>query len=1064
MATFTQNSILGETGTFPTFVTGTKLWNAGQAFAGLTTVQDSDPAVGTITVTAPPEELNVGSSTVTIDGSIALTTRLNGLSAGNLIIRNGGVLNYANTSILTGADQTYGLDWEDFLVIGTPPGYIYQGAFGATGAPVYRLVNGRVNLDVNQTDFTEQFYLLFAGNIAANSTISNVSFWNGETGARSKGGVPGLTTSANYSGLTLGPAGLWTNTADALVHERNIIRFANQGVNGITQTNHLCWMGNLDFRALSGITTTNAPTGTNSGDQPTSGDELRSWTIVTDTQANVWLINPYIGRPTVSGTGLANGRLSFCSYFQLGRAKTLTGTNPVKTGPGSRLHTFTQTDVDSGIYQVPAVVPSGVNAANIPLPLTSRVLGHTGAGINGFLFEQQDFVGSTPGGNSPSLNARTTIAPLADRSYRVYDWLQQPANTEFGVLISLPALTEGATDAQVTAAIAAGYDTFDSGFTTTTPLNYDVDLPVVDSGFTEVSILAAINTSGVKTGYEIAATAKSLAWEEAKTSNAANDKINLLHSYTGTTLLFGPRELYFSAAASGTGYDIADNATTNVSTVFRASEVTTADVLTRITTTGNLLFIDGFGATTATNKIDFRGGDVDFSTGTSGYRNMTVSSLRDIDLNANTYENCTFGSVGGQTAAIIIRNQATITNSTFDDVFSIGTQGNPYSVENVALSGVTYTGTSALEFVSTESRITLDDLLGTGFVITGGATITLRSQNAIQLEVVNTVLPAGLVLHANSNITLVELEVIETITIPSVLSGYYGVTTGAVGSEVVLHDVTRIVAGVTASFPLSSNIHTTGSTVNIYIKYDNDISNQLVYNANRVSHITGAGNLTTVDAEPVTSALVGNVTSSRAGTTYTIVDDVNTPSFGFVTISGASAVRESLEESQGLAAEIANEQKYFEVYFDNRLSADIILWGSNANVQWNRDVFTFQSGNTQVATLAVNGQPGTTADVITPFPQLIGNWSSVSPTSNSSSIFALQRGGVLELNADTGGVAPLSVIANAAQVGIEQSTVSGSVTDIAQVAGWISLGESNVLPVGAAFDATDPGNRYINNI
>ena len=254
MATFTQDAILGDTGNFLGFVTNTRVYNHG---SGTATVNGA-LANQDLTVNGT----SVSPVTVTADGITVLTRNLSGNTDGTIRIRNGGVINYIGGA--GGARQVQGInvnfDWDDFTVVGDLDTYSFHGAFNTSGSPLFNIRNGSFLLNVNQTDPTEQFYLFFAGSISSNSTISNVSFWNGETGVRGKGGVPGLTTTANYSGLTLGPAGLWTNSHPDLIHERNIIRFANQGGSGVTASNTLCWMGNLDFRSLSTITATANPT------------------------------------------------------------------------------------------------------------------------------------------------------------------------------------------------------------------------------------------------------------------------------------------------------------------------------------------------------------------------------------------------------------------------------------------------------------------------------------------------------------------------------------------------------------------------------------------------------------------------------------------------------------------------------------------------------------------------------------------------------------------------------------------------------------------------------------
>ena len=734
MAVFTQDSIIGETGDHAVFLANTKTWNEGGA------------------ALATPDLFVVGTNDVTIDGTTAVVRALGGsnvpglgtntpiVSGGTIIVRNGGTITYGDNAILTNFNAQVDLDFDDFLVNGSLPGYTFHGAFDCVIPPTFNLRNGKFYLDVNQVDFTEQYYLFFAGDINPASVISNVSFWNGQTGIRSKGGVPGLTTVANYSGLVLGPAGLWTNASSNSNHrdERNIIRFANQGVATATRNNNLCWFGNLDFRALSTIQAVNNPTGTSFANPPTSGNERRSWTIVTDTNANVWLINPYIGRPRESTfTTLSNGRLAFASYFGLGNAKVLTGTNPVKTGSGSRNYTFTQADVTEGIYRVPATIPTGISAANIPDALTARLLKDTGAGINGFLFEQQDFVGIIQAGTTRTISHRTRFEEIVAKSYRIYDWLQQPTNTEFGTLVTLTPPPEqsatgvATTDAQIATAIAGGYDTFDSGFTSETLRSYTDDAVIIASGLTEITAntqrALPVGSIVSRNGNEITAHAKVVAWNESEAVNTTNTKVNLAHSVTGTVLDLGSQNLVI-----GTQSTIQPNSNTTTGTTFgiRASDITIGvdsgnnTLIDTISTDGSIILQD-FGVSTATNKASLQAGST--TAGNVTVIHTTDATIRNINMSGGgtflatgeTFDGCDldFGLIQG--------DNTTHSNCTIE-------VGSGYTdIEGDTNTNVTYVGTfNGVIGGSNNVSRTLEQVFGTGFD-TSGATITLLADTGV---------------------------------------------------------------------------------------------------------------------------------------------------------------------------------------------------------------------------------------------------------------------------------------------------------------------------------------------
>ena len=1041
MATFTQDAILGDTGNFLGFVTNTRVYNHGSGTA-------------TVNGALANQDLTVNGTagtpvSVTADGITVLTRNLLGNINGTIRVRNGGSINLisgAGVNIREGAIDV-NLDWDDFTVVGDLDAYSFHGAFNTPGSPLFNIRNGSFLLNVNQVDFTEQYYLFFAGSISSASTISNVSFWNGEMGVRGKGGVPGLTTTANYSGLTLGPAGLWTNSAPALIHERNIIRFANQGAAGVTASNTLCWMGNLDFRALSGITTTNAPTS-----PVTSGDELRSWVIVADSNAHAWLVNPYVGRPTLSGTGLGNGRLAFTGYFGTGgRIRTFSATNPVKNGAGARTYALDQFTVNDGVYIVPATIPSGINVTQ-PAALGARTIKDTGTGINGILFQQQFFQQSAASGNNNNIGERILFRQFTDKSYRVYDWLEQPSNVQFGDLRTLTAPVEGATDAQLATAIENGYDTFDSGFTTSTDVIYPDDLPVIDSGLTEITVLARRDATGSKNSDELAAISKSISWEEAQSPDTTNTKINLLHSYVGARLRF-TRDVMFDA---GTTIPLTNSTTAanNIDIVFRASEITITDLLTSVSTLGALTINDGFGASTATNKVGFNAESTTFQLGTSGYRNLVISGEGVIQAGTNTYENNSFTNtnipqVQNPVSVLLIQTGSTFTGNTMNDIHSIGTTAIPIMADDTTLSNNTYTGTSAFVFSTAQPVISVEEILGTGYTVATGSTVNLASNAAVNVGVDRDaqgtlVLPTGVAHNAaTSNITLVENEIRETITLAAPTSGFYAVhVLDAGGDPITPRLVNRetILAGIGKTITLSSNDYADGDVIQFVFKFNSTIQGD-VYQEQKINHIFGSGSTSLAIIPPEINVALTNgattpsrrVDSSGVATPGADVTFVETAVNNTFDISNATTRLSNLE-SQGTVIEFANQAAYFDAYLTDSGTAPLVTYAADASVQWRGNVFTFQSGELTPTNITLTN--GNAAIASLPRLQLFANWGS---GPDQGYVVTNDRGSGIEVNSVDSPNALLSTVVEAARIGIDNSGVSANLN-------YVALGNVSVLP------------------
>ena len=163
----------------------------------------------------------------------------------------------------------------------------------------------------------------------------------------------------------------------------------------VNVNNHCGLLLNTDFRALSQVGA--LALGPIDSGLTSLGDtnflRLR-WQITVDGEANAWLVNPLVGRPSTDA-----GLLTISSYFSSsGRLRVLTGTNATVTGD-EHWCTFSQSQVDAGVFTLPTTLsPTGVTSTGIPTAdgsiggatsqISSRVMQH-GSTNNGILFTNQ---------------------------------------------------------------------------------------------------------------------------------------------------------------------------------------------------------------------------------------------------------------------------------------------------------------------------------------------------------------------------------------------------------------------------------------------------------------------------------------------------------------------------------------------------------------------------------------------------------------------------------------------------------------------------------------------------
>ena len=421
----------------------------------------------------------------------------------------------------------------------------------------------------------------------------------------------------------------------------------------------------------------------------------------------------------------------------------------------------------------------------------------------------------------------------------------------------------------------------------------------------------------------------------------------------------------------------------------------------------------------------------------------TVFAATDIGVTGNKVLTDTSGTpvILNSTGLTLVGNEWTSGSSISLTTGVLNLDGGSYTTA--------LTGTITTARTWTWNNLTANSISFDISTLTGGGIITIETNNTVTLTEAqrwyNTLTTAQ-----QARFTVVEPAVIEVVTLPAPANGRYGIkqTIGTTTTTAVTPR--NVVSSTPITRSLSSDDFADGDTIEVSFKFDSNLtgSSNVVYQEQKVTHTFGSGSATLAIIPPVaTASQTANAIASGAtfvanGTNY----DITSTNNSFTQF-----------QAQGAAIEFGNTDAYFLAFFNNSGTAPLFRFADDSGVLWRNDVFTFRSGNLS----NVNGVPtqaGGTADVVLPAQKIMTNWD------NDGFVTTSARGTQNEVLGVPALSATLGTVAGAARLGIDTSSVSSTVTDIAQVAGWIVTGDSNVVPIDVDYDPTDPGNRYINAI
>ena len=315
-----------------------------------------------------------------------------------------------------------------------------------------------------------------------------------------------------------------------------------------------------------------------------------------------------------------------------------------------------------------------------------------------------------------------------------------------------------------------------------------------------------------------------------------------------------------------------------------------------------------------------------------------------------------------------------------------------------------------------------------------------------------------------------------TLTIRPERAGRYGVKRVYQGASIAdFIAPTDFAAGADLDIPLTSaDSWQDGDYIEVWFKYDSDITNSsanesFIYQEGIFRHnFTGASpdnitNGTVAFTPPITPVIVGGIAEPTvASFTTGRLNDTGTASNTNlrVTISGASNT-EGVAGSQGIAAQIANSDNYFDTWFARGGAGptlvDFALGGDNSpNMNYDVGAVTFASGETSPSDLpAADGSGNVNVDA-----PLVQNLTNLGTKAGTTGTRALARGGTAEVaNIPTGAASLLQVVEGARQ-GIDTSTTAAKVSDIENVAGY-TVDSASLGPLVNQYEQT---TDYTGNI
>ena len=286
---------------------------------------------------------------------------------------------------------------------------------------------------------------------------------------------------------------------------------------------------------------------------------------------------------------------------------------------------------------------------------------------------------------------------------------------------------------------------------------------------------------------------------------------------------------------------------------------------------------------------------------------------------------------------------------------------------------------------------------------------------------------------------------INTVTLDTTIGGYYAIRANS--GQIV--GAARFEAGATISHDFSSNDYAVGNPIDVYVKYDSDISTRTIYQETLTSLPFQAG---TTSREvgipaPVAATLVASMETTLAANVDLSVSLSTGGVLSQVVRNSAAETSLGLAQSQGLtvAATIANSENYFDAWYDSRALAEvsgfsgsdpIFRFLQNDIVRWDNRRVTFASGNESGGFR---------------LQHTINNWEQVG-----TGTFALSRTGAAEVLPLVSGAAPIATVIAA----VDSSQTAMQVGDIHNFNGRLAENPLLTEPAGGF----ETSGRYDVNI
>ena len=381
-------------------------------------------------------------------------------------------------------------------------------------------------------------------------------------------------------------------------------------------------------------------------------------------------------------------------------------------------------------------------------------------------------------------------------------------------------------------------------------------------------------------------------------------------------------------------------------------------------------------------------------------------------------------NVNGQnTATLTLRPDATL-GGQVDNWDITATHGAVTfaGAQNVALTGVTGTTPTTL----------LSAIFGKEDHTDGTGTVTLSANSPITIQTDSNRFVGG----ANVDIEPIPAAIVtytNSLSIPRTTGGYYAVRTTLGTTETQTVGVTRFEANANPLVLNNSSWESTsavgfasGSHIDLYIKYDSDLTTLGQAGVDRVVYQEGVQTFTLVDQTTTHNAVVPATVATALVNNAAAVPTNVTLETSTVNASGefAQTVTNNVNDTAltitqlpglGIAITLGNREQYFQTWYQNRASSTlpIIEFAQNDTVNWDNTRVLFASGNTSSGNRVQH---------------VIQNWASVG-----SEAFAQSRSGAAEILPLISGAAAISTVIAAVDASAVASTVTENNTRIRQL-------------------------------